>query len=70
MDPRTDPAERTGEAPAASPRPVVWPWLVVPAITLVVFFGLRSCQQGAMRAVPADAAEPAEAADARLRPAG
>lgn len=59
MEPRTEPArppdERPVEAPVATSRPVVWPWLVVPAITLAVFFVLRSCQQGAMRAGPAEA---------------
>jgi hypothetical protein len=64
MDPRTDPAERPAEAPAAAPRPVVWPWLVVPAVTLAVFFVLRSCQQGAMRAAPAAPAATAEAPQA------
>lgn len=62
------PNERPAEAPAGTPRPVVWPWLVVPAITLAVFFALRSCQQGAMRAAPAATPELPEAGT--LKPAG
>jgi outer membrane protein OmpA-like peptidoglycan-associated protein len=30
-------------------KPAIWSWLVVPAITLGVFFVLRSCQQSSMR---------------------
>jgi hypothetical protein len=32
-------------APHAERRPAIWPWLLVPAITLLVFFSLRSCQE-------------------------
>jgi outer membrane protein OmpA-like peptidoglycan-associated protein len=32
------------EPPAAERKPPFWQWLVVPAVTLVVFFSLRSCQ--------------------------
>jgi hypothetical protein len=51
-------------AAAASRQGAVWPWLIVPAVTLAMFFSLRSCQQNSMRAsaAPADAATtPAEA---------
>ncbi|MCU0761375.1 MAG: DUF937 domain-containing protein [Steroidobacteraceae bacterium] len=44
----------------------VWPWLIVPACTLAMFFALRSCQQGSMReapAAPARAPAPAPRAD-------
>lgn len=81
MEPHHDPGAPTSgrhaDFAAGTPRPVVWPWLVVPAITLAVFFALRSLQQDAMRAAPpadaperAEAAEPAEAAEAQLTPAG
>jgi hypothetical protein len=69
-DPAATPNERPAEAPAGTPRPVVWPWLVVPAITLAVFFALRSCQQGAMRAPPAATPEPPAAGLEPLKPAG
>lgn len=50
------PAVVTG--PAGAPRSgSVWPWLIVPACTLAMFFSLRSCQQNSMR--DADAAAPA-----------
>ena len=39
-------------APAAAAAPprqgAVWPWLIVPAVTLAMFFSLRSCQQNSM----------------------
>lgn len=36
--------------PASAPRSgSVWPWLIVPACTLAMFFSLRSCQQNSMR---------------------
>ena len=66
-DQAAPPPGRGAETPTGAPRPVVWPWLVVPVITLVVFFALRSLQQDAMRAPPADPPEPAET---QLRPAG
>jgi hypothetical protein len=70
MDTRDTLAPATTPPPPAAqpPRPVVWPWLVVPLITLLVFFALRSVQQGAMR----ERAEgpPAPAAPAALTPAG
>ncbi len=40
----------TAEAARKSP---IWPWLLVPAVALSLFFSLRSCQQTAVRAVPA-----------------
>jgi hypothetical protein len=43
---------------AAAPRQgAVWPWLIVPAVTLAMFFSLRSCQQNSMgmQAAPIDA---------------
>ena len=71
MEPQHDPGAptsgRRADFAAGTPRPVVWPWLVVPAITLAVFFALRSLQQDAMRAPPADAPEPAAS---QLKPAG
>lgn len=34
----------------------VWPWLIVPAVTLAMFFSLRSCQQSSMQVGPGPAA--------------
>ena len=48
-------------APSAPRQGAVWPWLIVPAVALAMFFGLRSCQQNSMRA-----AEPAPAGDATM----
>lgn len=31
------------------PRNARWPWIIVPLITLAVFFSLRSCQLSAER---------------------
>lgn len=28
----------------SEPRSAIWPWIVVPLITLCVFFSLRQCQ--------------------------
>ncbi len=37
-------------SPASAARQgAVWPWLIVPAVALAMFFGLRSCQQNSMR---------------------
>ncbi len=37
-------------SPAGTARQgAVWPWLIVPAVALAMFFGLRSCQQNSMR---------------------
>lgn len=47
-------------------KPVLWPWLLVPAITLALFFALRWIQQSSM--TPADPADPA-AATTEIRPA-
>ncbi len=62
--------ERPAEAAAGTPRPVVWPWLVVPAITLAVFFALRNWQQGAMHAPPATAPDLPAAELEPLKPPG
>lgn len=50
----------------ATRRGAVWPWLIVPAVTLAMFFSLRSCQQNSMRSglEPAAAGGTAEAAPA------
>jgi hypothetical protein len=41
-------------APGSAPRQgAVWPWLIVPAVTLAMFFSLRSCQQNSMPAAGA-----------------
>jgi hypothetical protein len=48
-------------------KPVLWPWLLVPAITLALFFALRWVQQSSM--TPPGAPAPAEA-PADVRPAG
>jgi hypothetical protein len=42
--PPADSAAASAAAPAER-RPAIWPWLLVPAITLLVFFSLRSCQE-------------------------
>lgn len=58
------PVPSTGAVAARSG--AVWPWLIVPACTLAMFFALRSCQQNSMRdapAVPARAPAPAPVAD-------
>jgi hypothetical protein len=60
-------ANLAAPAPAAatSRQGAVWPWLIVPAVTLAMFFSLRSCQQNSMgaTAAPVDAAtSPAGAA--------
>ena len=48
----------------ASPsRGAVWPWLIVPACTLAMFFALRSCQQGSMRGAEIPAAPAADMSD-------
>jgi OmpA-OmpF porin, OOP family len=39
-----------GPQPDATRRGALWPWLLVPAVALSLFFGLRSCQQTATRA--------------------
>jgi len=62
-------ANLAAPAPAAtvSRQGAVWPWLIVPAVTLAMFFSLRSCQQNSMgmQAAPIDAAAaPADAAAA------
>jgi hypothetical protein len=44
--PASPPAAST---PAAARQGAVWPWLIVPAVTLAMFFSLRSCQQNSMR---------------------
>jgi hypothetical protein len=44
-------------------KPVLWPWLLVPAITLALFFALRWVQHSSMEVVPDDTA------DAELRSA-
>lgn len=51
------------EPPSAERKPPFWQWLVVPAVTLVVFFSLRSCQHrsGIDVANPAPATEAAAA---------
>ncbi len=62
------PAATTGlRAPR---RGAVWPWLIVPAVTLAMFFSLRSCQQNSMGAgiEPAAAGATAEAAAAPTSP--
>lgn len=60
-------------------RGTVWPWLIVPACTLAMFFALRSCQQGSMRgaelpaapdAATSGAAAPSSPAAAAVAPGG
>jgi hypothetical protein len=48
---------------AAQRQGAVWPYLIVPAVALAMFFSLRSCQQDSMRApLPSEAAVPQGAA--------
>jgi hypothetical protein len=59
----------TGYEPLDLPpprKPVLWPWLLVPAVTLALFFALRWVQQSSM--TPPGAAAPA-AAPSDVRPA-
>ena len=49
--PPADSAAASAAAPAER-RPAIWPWLLVPAITLLVFFSLRSCQEQPTRDSP------------------
>jgi hypothetical protein len=63
-------------AAAAQRQGAVWPWLIVPAVTLAMFFSLRSCQQNSMiapapvGAAPAPAETQAPAAEAPASPPG
>lgn len=42
-------APAAASAPAAPRTGSVWPWLIVPACALAMFFSLRSCQQNSLR---------------------
>jgi hypothetical protein len=45
---------------SAERRPAVWPWLLLPLVTLALFFALRAVKKPVPPASPADvAAEPA-----------
>jgi hypothetical protein len=46
-------------APEPERRGALWPWLIVPAVALTMFFALRSCQQNSMRTAAGPAAIPA-----------
>ena len=48
----------TGAAGSGERKGAIWPWLLVPAVALALFFGLRGCQQNAARS--AETAPPAE----------
>lgn len=37
-------AVEPGKVDASGRRPAVWPWLLVPLVTLVVFFALRTAR--------------------------
>lgn len=43
------------DAADAARKPAAWPWLIVPAIALALFFSLRSCQD---QGTPSPAAQP------------
>ncbi len=61
-----------GTAAEAARKSPVWPWLLVPAAALSLFFSLRSCQQTAVRSVPVatgEAAAPTVATPAAPTPA-
>ncbi len=43
------PARVAANLPGAPRQGAAWPWLIVPAVTLAMFFSLRSCQQNSLR---------------------
>jgi hypothetical protein len=42
-----------GARPSSQPQQAVWPWLLVPLITLAVFFTLRSFREMTAQTLPA-----------------
>lgn len=44
-----NPTPMSSVAPKEPSRHAIWPWIVVPLVTLAVFLSLRSCQLSAQR---------------------